>query len=85
MDKRLGEAEYLAGDYSIADIACFPWIRSHEKQGQDLDDYPNLKRWFLAIQDRPAVQRGVKVLDKDMRTTPYNDEELKILFNVERK
>lgn len=64
MDRRLAECAYLAGeDYTIADIASFPWIRSHDKQGQRLEDYPNLKRWFEAIEARPAVQRGVQVLE----------------------
>jgi len=61
MDRRLGEAEYLAGEYSVADIASFPWIRPYRRQGQDLEDYPNLKRWFDAIDNRPAVQRGLQV------------------------
>ncbi|SCA56969.1 putative S-transferase [Candidatus Terasakiella magnetica] len=85
MDKRLGQADYLAGDYSIADIAAMPWIRSYKDQGQDLDSYPNLKRWFLAIKERKAVRRGLAVLDEHTRKTPYDDEELKTLFNVERK
>ena len=61
MDKRLGEAAYLAGDYSIADIASYPWITRHEWQGQSLADYPNLKRWYDAIAARPAVKRGFEV------------------------
>jgi GST-like protein len=61
MDRRLGEAEYLAGKYSVADIACFPWIRPYRRQGQDLEDYPNLKRWFDAVDNRPAVRRGLQV------------------------
>ncbi|HEY4135106.1 MAG TPA: glutathione S-transferase N-terminal domain-containing protein [Alphaproteobacteria bacterium] len=64
MDKRLGEVEYLAGDYSIADMATFPWIQSHEMQGLSLADFPNVKRWFDAILARPAVQRGIKLLVK---------------------
>lgn len=67
LDKRLGEARYLAGDdYSIADIATFPWLRPHKRQGQDLNDFPNVKRWFDAISERSAVQRGIDVL-KDLR------------------
>jgi len=63
MDRRLGEAPYLAGEhYTIADIACYPWTRSHENQGVDLNDYPNVKRWYEDIDARPAVQRGVAVL-----------------------
>ncbi len=61
IDKRLGEAEYLAGDYSIADIATFPWAQSFAMQNIDFADYPNVKRWFDAIMARPAVQRGIKV------------------------
>ena len=67
LNTRLGETRYLAGeDYSIADIATFPWIRPHQRQGQDLNDFPNVKRWFDAIAERPAVQRGIEVL-KDLR------------------
>lgn len=62
LDKRLGEVPYLAGEYTIADIAVFPWTRSHANQGVDLADYPNVKRWFDAIHARPAVQRGLQVL-----------------------
>jgi GST-like protein len=61
LDKRLGEAEYLAGDYSIADIATYPWTARHEWQGVTLSDYPNVQRWYEAIGARPAVQRGMAV------------------------
>ena len=67
LDKRLGVSEYIAGDYSIADIAIMPWLRAHASQGQDLGDYPNVKRWFDTISARPAVQRGVKVLAERKR------------------
>lgn len=62
INRRLAEADYLAGAYSIADMAVFPWLRPHKRQGQDLNDFPNLKRWFDAIAERPAVQKGVAVL-----------------------
>ncbi len=58
LDRRLGEVEYLAGDYSIADIATWPWIARFDWQTMDLNDTPNLKRWYLAIAERPAVRRG---------------------------
>ena len=58
MNGRLGDTGYLAGNYSIADIACWPWIVSHERQGQDLEEFPNVKRWFETIRERPAVMRG---------------------------
>jgi len=58
MEKRLGEVEYLAGDYSIADMTSYVWLRKPEHQGQKLEDYPNIKRWFGAIHARPAVRRA---------------------------
>jgi len=61
LDRRLVAAEYLAGDYSIADIACYPWAARCEWQGITLDDFPNVRRWFTAISSRPAVQRGMQV------------------------
>ena len=64
MDKRLGEAEYLAGDYSIADIATYVWLRNPKNQGQDMNDYPNVKRWFDAVNARPAVQRAHKLVEE---------------------
>jgi GSH-dependent disulfide-bond oxidoreductase len=61
LDKRLGEAEYMAGAYSIADIATYPWVMRHEFQQVDLGEFPNVKRWAEAISARPAVQRGMEV------------------------
>lgn len=81
MDRRLGEVEYLAGAYSIADIACYPWIRPWKRQGQDLDAHPNLKRWFEAIDARPAVQRGIAVPEAPMDFNRDMDEKTRsILF-----
>ncbi len=65
LERRLGEVEYLAGDYSVADIATWPWISRFEWQTMDLNDYPNLKRWYLAIAARPAVGRGYDVPKRD--------------------
>lgn len=64
MDKQLAKQDYLAGEYSIADMACYPWIHSHERQSQDLNDFPNLKRWFEAISARPATQRAYALAEK---------------------
>jgi GST-like protein len=61
LDKRLGEAAYLAGEDSIADMAAYPWVARHEWHKTELADFPNVKRWFEAIGDRPAVQRGMAV------------------------
>ena len=61
LDKRLGEQAFLAGDYSIADIATYPWVSRHEWHKTDLAQYPNVQRWFDQISARPAVQRGMLV------------------------
>jgi GSH-dependent disulfide-bond oxidoreductase len=65
LDTRLADREFVAGDYSIADMACYPWIVSHERQSQKLEDFPHVKRWFEAITARPAVtrayQRGLEI------------------------
>ncbi len=61
LNKQLGRKEYVAGEYSIADIACYPWIVPHERQRQNLDDFPNLKRWFLAIKARPATVKAYEL------------------------
>ncbi|WP_062211854.1 glutathione S-transferase family protein [Aureimonas sp. AU12] len=61
MNKRLDGRDFLADAYSIADMACIGWIVPHANQGQDLDDFPNLKRWFEAMKARPAVERGLEV------------------------
>jgi GST-like protein len=61
MDKRLADRPYLAGDYSIADMAAYPWIVPWERQGQKLDDFPNLKRWLETMRERPAVKRAYDV------------------------
>ena len=83
MDRRLAEVEYFAGSYSIADIAIFPWTRSHANQGVDLAEYPNFKRWYDAIEARPAVQRGVQVL-ADRRKPITDDKARDMLFGAQQ-
>jgi GST-like protein len=61
LDKQLADKEFICGDYSIADIATYPWISIYESQGLTLDNHLNLKRWVETVQQRPAVQRGMKV------------------------
>ena len=82
IDKRLAQSEYLAGDeYTVADIATFPWLRSWKNQGIDWNDYPHAKRWFDEIEARPAVQRGVQVLTDKRR--PLTDEKARdVLFGA---
>jgi GST-like protein len=79
LERRLGDAPYVAGSYSIADIALFPWARRHPRQGIELADFPNVKRWFDAIDARPAVQRGLKVLATG-RQTATTEEARRNLF-----
>ena len=83
MDTQLGTHAYLAGDYSIADIAAWPWVVRHDWQEQDLNDFPNVKRWFEAVGSRPAVIRGSAV-GKDLAnfSAPMSDEDRKRLFNI---
>ncbi|MFZ0889173.1 MAG: glutathione binding-like protein [Candidatus Binataceae bacterium] len=80
IDKRLDEVSYLAGDYSIADIATFPWLIPHKMQGQKLEDFPNLKRWYDAINDRPAVKKGLAVLAELRQQRPPDKEAWNTLF-----
>src|SRR6218665_745563 len=80
LDRQLSKTAYLAGDeYTIADIACFPWTRSWKNQGLELSDFPRVQRWFDAIDARPAVQRGVTVL-ADKRRAMTDDKAKDILF-----
>ncbi len=79
MDVRLRDREYLAGDYSIADIAAFPWVMPYRRLGNDLDHFENLRRWFDAIKGRPAVQRGVD-LGSDWRRDEAQREEARSLM-----
>lgn len=80
LDKRLKDREFVAGAYSIADMASYPWIVPYERQGQKLEDYPNLKRWFETIKARPATIRAYEK-GKPLQAQPVNEEERrKIMF-----
>ncbi|MQX35429.1 glutathione binding-like protein [Roseospira navarrensis] len=87
MNTRLERAPYLAGEaYTIADMAAWPWVAPHERQGQDLNDVPHLKRWFDAIAARPAVDKGRRVGEawrKDNSVT--SDEARKVLFGQDAR
>jgi GST-like protein len=81
LDRRLAQAPYLAGnDYSIADMAVFPWMRNADKRGIALAEYPHARRWFDAISARPAVMRGLQVLSDVNNTAPHDDKSRDILF-----
>ena len=80
LDKRLADREFVAGAYSIADMASYPWIVPHQRQGQNLDDFPHLKRWFETIRARPAVERAyAKGAEINTRPT-VSDGARKFLF-----
>ena len=80
LNKHLAGREFIAGDYSIADMACYPWIVPHQRQCQNLDDFPELKRWFAAIRERPATLRAY-ALAKEINPAPVVTEEAKrVLF-----
>ena len=80
LNRRLADREFIAGAYSIADMAAYPWIVPHEKQLQHIEDFPHLKRWFLAIQERPAVKRAY-ALAAGINTKPNIDQDSrKLLF-----
>jgi GST-like protein len=84
MDKRLARSKYLGGpEYTIADIAIFPWLRSWKNQGIDWDDYPHLKGWFDEIAARPAVMRGVQVL-AGLRKPLNDDQAREVLFGAQQ-
>lgn len=85
MDNQLAKTEYLAGNfYSIADIACFPWVRIHEYQNQDLSNFPHLARWLNEITVRPATKRALEIA-KNINTKPtVNEKASNILFNQQR-
>ncbi len=81
MDRRLASVDYFAGEYSIADIAIYPWTRSHENQGVDLADFPNVDRWQQAVGERPAVRRGLEVL-RDRRRVSMDERAREVLFGA---
>ena len=83
MDRRLAGNRFLAGGaYSIADIACWPWVRPHRRQGQDLADFPALRRWFEELRARPAVERGMMLLDEHRGRRDLTPEARALLFGT---
>ena len=81
LERRLEGREYILGEYSIADMASFPWVLISKPLGQALDEFPNVARWREAIKQRPAVQRGVDLGKEWRRSAPPTEEERRILFN----
>jgi GST-like protein len=77
LDRQLKGCAFIAGDYSVADIACFPWINSWEKQAVELADFPNVKKWFQQIGSRPAVQKGMQA-GAELRKDPVDMKDPKV-------
>ena len=81
LNKRLGDRAFVAGeDYSIADMACYPWIVPHKRQEQNIDDFPHLKRWFEAIRARPATIRAYERANEVNTQPTVSEESKKLLF-----
>lgn len=80
LDKRLSGHPFIAGKYSIADMATYPWIVPHERQGQRLDDFPHLRRWFEEMRRRPAVQRAYAKANQINTAPTVSEESKRILF-----
>jgi len=81
LNKRLADREFVAGEYSIADMASYPWIVPYERQGQNLDDFPNLRRWFNAVRERPGTIRAYeKAKEVNPQQMQMSEEDKKVLF-----
>lgn len=85
LNKQLANREFIANEYTIADMACYPWIVPYEKQQQKLDDYPNLKQWFLRIKTRPAVKRAYDMANNINIEQTLSEEAKRILYNQNAK
>jgi GST-like protein len=81
LERRLARREFIVDDYSIADMACWPWVLIAKPLGQPLDDFPNVARWRAMIKGRPAVQRAVDLGKELRRRAPPNEAERRVLFN----
>ena len=82
LDKRLEGRDYVAGDYSIADMAIFPWCRLHGRQGQRIEDFPNVERWFEAVAARPAVVKDMARLED--KAGDFDERAWSNLFGAEQ-
>jgi GST-like protein len=81
LERRLEGRDYILGDYSVADMASWPWVLIAKPLGQPLDDFPNVARWRQAVKQRPAVQRGVDLGKALRRSGPPSEAERRILYN----
>jgi GSH-dependent disulfide-bond oxidoreductase len=81
LERRLGEASFVAGEYSIADIALFPWIRAHARYDFDMEEFPHVTKWIDRIAARPAVERALAIGEELAAANPLDDAAKKVLFN----
>jgi GST-like protein len=81
LDRQLAKADYVAGDYSIADMACFPWAMTHKAQGFTLDDFPHIGRWYAQVRARPQVQAGLAV--GKFEKAPMDEQARRVMFGIE--
>ena len=84
LDKQLATHDYIAGDYSIADMAVFPWCRLHKRQGQTLEDFPNAKRWFDIVAARPAVSKDMEKTEDTADQLEWDEESWSNMFGREQ-
>ena len=80
LDRRLANRDFIAGAYSVADMACYPWIVGHERQRQNLDDFPHVKAWFARIRERPATVRAYERAEPYAKRPAVTEEGKKLLF-----
>ncbi|MSP88820.1 MAG: glutathione S-transferase family protein [Alphaproteobacteria bacterium] len=82
VDRQLKDNAFVAGDYSIADMAIWPWMRMPDRHGVEIDDFPNVKRWRAAIDARPAVKKAVAILEDRRRTGPIDEKTRENMFGA---
>ena len=80
LNRRLADREFIAGDYSIADMACYPWVLLHERQQQNIADFSHLGRWLKQIKERPAVQKAYDVARSINQESTMTEDARKVLF-----
>lgn len=85
LNKRLADRQFIAGEYSIADMACYPWIVPHRRQRVDIETYPNVKRWFETIEARPATQRAYAIAERINQAPAVTDASRSVLFGQGRR
>lgn len=85
LNERLVDREFIAGEYSIADMACYPWIVPHRRQRVDIETYPNVKRWFETIEARPATQRAYAIAERINQAPAVTDASRSVLFGQGRR